>query len=36
MREFYRAKKQAEFMEWVEMKQYEAVKKNNDEVEYFD
>jgi len=36
MKEFYRAKKQAEFMAWVENQQMKKIaKKEKDEVEYF-
>ena len=36
MSEFYKAKKEAEFFEWVEEQQAKRMRKQNDEVEYFD
>jgi len=35
MKDFYRVKKQAEFMAWVEGQQMKVAKKEKDEVEYF-
>lgn len=36
IKEFYRAKKEAEFFEWVEEQQIRHTKQKKDEVEYFD